>query len=144
MPRNDYLWLATLALIAAKNLKNITIGDHDDNQGGHVMSRVTAIVGVISNVADDSANDLNLFLIVLCQIMRKTAHSPSSSVQIQILPVFLRIPRGVWAHPAFSRLFPGAKTITSPQSATCSKGGSHLLPNAELRFSCLPVMRMGL
>lgn len=143
MPRNDYLWLATLALIAAKNLKNITIGDHDDNQGGHVMSRVTAIVGVISNVADDSANDLNLFLIVLCQIMRKTAHSPSSSVQIQILPVFLRIPRGVWAHPAFSRLFPGAKTITSPHHLF-QGGGSHLLPNAELRFSCLPVMRMGL
>lgn len=82
MPRNDYLWLVTLALIAGKNLKNITIEDHDDSQGGHVMSHVTAIVGVISNAADDSANDLNLFLIVLCQIPRKAAHSPSSSVQI--------------------------------------------------------------
>ncbi len=135
MPRNDYLWLATLAFIAAKNTRHKP--DHEHNQGPSI-TQVTAVGGVIVCFDSAPANDPAPFLIVLCQISRKTPHSPSGFVQIQILPVFLRIPRGVWPLPGCSHFFPGAKTITSPhfdQPVTLGNA-SHRVVQAGDRFSC--------
>lgn len=75
MPPNTYAWLATLALIAARNLKTNKHQDPDPDQGGRVVTHITAIAGLLACRDGHAANEPGLFLLVLCQISRETVQS---------------------------------------------------------------------
>ncbi len=74
MPPDNYAWLATLALLAARNLTRSNMPGNDSNRGGPVVTQVTAVAGLLEH-KPQAANEPVLFLLVLCQNARVTART---------------------------------------------------------------------
>lgn len=116
MHRDDYLWLATLATLAAQHDKAQRT---DEDQGGLAISKVTALVGVIRNVNRGAANDLLAVLIILCQTMRRNVHTLlviALLCQMRKSRAKLWKPSGGAALPGLSRHFPLCQMISTPTS----------------------------
>lgn len=74
MPPDNYAWLATIALLAARNPTITEHPDNDSGQGSPVVIQVTAVAGLLDHQSQ-AANEPVLFLLVLCQNARGTART---------------------------------------------------------------------
>lgn len=78
MPPESYAWLATLALIAARNARRTRSPleqDDDPDSSRPVVSQVTAVAGFLTIAVGEASNEPGLVLFFLCQNLRTTVQS---------------------------------------------------------------------